>query len=81
MRELEPQASLLLPNDHAPILWAPATQWVCLLCHPRNDVGSATSISWVGRIGRCHLCGQKWALADPQDRHVPTVAEQREPHW
>lgn len=76
VRELEPQDSLLLPNDHAPILWVPASQWVCRLCHPRDDQGSATSVSWVGSFGRCSLCGQKYETADARDKHVPSIEEQ-----
>lgn len=80
MRELPPPDDILLPNDHAPILWVSARQWACLRCHPRDDQGSATSVSWIGvdegTLGRCHLCGQKWALGDPRDTHYPSVDEQ-----
>lgn len=81
-REFPAPGDLLLPRDHAPILWVPAQQWTCPLCDPENTGPVASStVVWLGQNtdgphGRCSTCGQKYALARPFEA-VPTVLEQQ----
>jgi hypothetical protein len=68
MRELPPQAELLLPRDHATIIVIPANGWHCLYCVSPAGDGAASSVTWIqgpdGEFGRCRECGQKYVLED-----------------
>lgn len=82
-REFPAPDDILLPRDHAPILWVSPQTWHCPLCDP-DDTGlvATSTVVWLGQHtdgphGRCSSCGQKYALSRLGEA-VPSVLEQQQ---